>query len=118
MLALICSSLQSCSRDLSSLFVVWMPFFRSPRILIMIVVGAEADYFVGTLSSHFGSLAFELSVATKGFVPPYISLDFAWHGSLLAPVQYYDEQGHTVEEREHNVARKDPMPRQTHRPRN
>jgi len=31
----------------------------------MIVVGAEADYFVGTLSSHFGSLAFELSVATK-----------------------------------------------------
>mmetsp|Transcript_7633 Transcript_7633/g.25898 ORF Transcript_7633/g.25898 Transcript_7633/m.25898 type:complete len:542 (-) Transcript_7633:985-2610(-) len=76
-----------------------------------ILLLAEADYFVGTLSSHFSSLAFELSVANKGFVPPYVSLDFAWHGSLLAPVQYYNDEGETVEAREHNPARRDPTPR-------
>ena len=39
---------------------------------------AEADYFVGGFGSHFGRLAFELSVAAKGRVPAYASVDYPW----------------------------------------
>ena len=39
---------------------------------------ASCDYFVGTFSSHFGTLAFELMAAEKGYLPPYLSLDLAW----------------------------------------
>mmetsp|Transcript_61955 Transcript_61955/g.90809 ORF Transcript_61955/g.90809 Transcript_61955/m.90809 type:complete len:116 (+) Transcript_61955:2-349(+) len=39
---------------------------------------ASCDYFVGTFSSHFGALAYELMAADKGYLPPYISLDLAW----------------------------------------
>ena len=39
---------------------------------------ASCDYFVGTFSSHFGALAFELMAVDKGYLPPYISLDLAW----------------------------------------
>ncbi len=46
--------------------------------LLDVFLMSEADYVVGTLSSHFGALAYELSVARKGFHPPYISLDFPW----------------------------------------
>ena len=35
--------------------------------ILDIFLMSEADYVVGTLSSHFGALAYELSVASKGF---------------------------------------------------
>jgi len=75
--------------------------------LVDILLLAEADFFIGTLSSHFGSLAYELSVATKGYHPPYVSLDYAWQGSLLSPVQFHDDAGATVDMRELNPKRRD-----------
>lgn len=55
--------------------------------ILDILILSECDYFIGTLSSHFGALAYELSYANKGYHAPYISLDYPWSGSLLAPVQ-------------------------------
>ena len=39
----------------------------------------DCDYFIGQLSGEFSRLAFELSVGSKGYVVPFISLDtYAW----------------------------------------
>ena len=37
-----------------------------------------ADFFVGTMSSSLGRLAFMRQVVLKRYVPPFVSLDFAW----------------------------------------
>ena len=39
---------------------------------------------VGTFGSHFSKVAYELSVGSKGYFPPYVSLDDAW--SPLRPL--------------------------------
>lgn len=75
--------------------------------LLDILLLSHADYFVGTLSSHFGALAYELSYATKGYHAPYVSLDYPWAGSLLAPVQHYGVDGETVDKVELNSRRRD-----------
>lgn len=72
-----------------------------------ILLMSEADYVIGTLSSHFGALAYELSVSSKGFHVPYISLDFPWRSSLLSPVSYYDDTGTTRDRVELNLNRRD-----------
>ncbi len=59
----------------------------SEATIVDLFLLAECDYFIGTLSSHYGALAYELSYAQKGYHVPYISLDYPWSGSLLAPVQ-------------------------------
>uniref|UniRef100_A0A7S1HK44 GT23 domain-containing protein n=3 Tax=Hemiselmis andersenii TaxID=464988 RepID=A0A7S1HK44_HEMAN len=81
--------------------------------LVDILLLSQCDYFVGTLSSHFGALAYELSWANKGYHIPHISLDHPWSGSLLAPVQYYGADGETTKEEEHNTVRKDFTERQS-----
>mmetsp|Transcript_68591 Transcript_68591/g.162674 ORF Transcript_68591/g.162674 Transcript_68591/m.162674 type:complete len:293 (+) Transcript_68591:3-881(+) len=75
--------------------------------LLDIFLLSHADYMVGTLSSHFASLAYELSSAAKGYHPPYISLDYPWRGSLLSPVSFYDQSGATTQEVELNEGRRD-----------
>ena len=83
-----------------------------------ILLMSEADYVIGTLSSHFGALAYELSVSSKGFHVPYISLDFPWRSSLLSPVSYYDDTGTTRDRVELNLNRRDffQHKRDTHEP--
>eukprot|EP00281_Chroomonas_sp_CCMP1168_P016142 CAMPEP_0206213320 /NCGR_PEP_ID=MMETSP0047_2-20121206/1060_1 /ASSEMBLY_ACC=CAM_ASM_000192 /TAXON_ID=195065 /ORGANISM="Chroomonas mesostigmatica_cf, Strain CCMP1168" /LENGTH=544 /DNA_ID=CAMNT_0053635463 /DNA_START=142 /DNA_END=1774 /DNA_ORIENTATION=- len=39
---------------------------------------AEADALVAGFGSHFGRMAFELSVYIKGYVPPYSSVDYPY----------------------------------------
>ena len=40
---------------------------------------ADCDYFIGQLSGEFSRLAFELSMARKGYVVPFVSLDsYSW----------------------------------------
>ena len=46
--------------------------------LVDLFLLAHADYFIGQFSSAFSLVAFELSVAHKGYVPPYMSLDCPW----------------------------------------
>ena len=75
--------------------------------LLDVFLMSEADYVVGTLSSHFGALAYELSVARKGYHPPYISLDFPWRSSLLSPVNFYDSAAASEERVELNPTRRD-----------
>jgi len=38
----------------------------------------DCDALVGTFGSHFSKVAYELSVAEKGWFPPYVSLDEPW----------------------------------------
>ena len=39
----------------------------------------DCHYFIGQLSGEFSRLAFELSMASKGYVAPFMSLDtYAW----------------------------------------
>jgi len=42
-------------------------------------IGSKADMFIGTFSSNFGRLLFELIIVDKGgIIPPFISLDRPW----------------------------------------
>jgi len=43
--------------------------------LVDLVLLSRCDYLVGQFSSHFLKAAFQLSVAEKGFVPPYVGID-------------------------------------------
>ena len=54
------------------------PSAVSDATMADLMVLREADYFVGTFASHFSRLAFELLVHNRGFVPPYISVDYPW----------------------------------------
>uniref|UniRef100_A0A7S1MXG3 Uncharacterized protein n=1 Tax=Hemiselmis andersenii TaxID=464988 RepID=A0A7S1MXG3_HEMAN len=46
--------------------------------LLDLMLLSHSDYFIGTFSSAFSAVAYELSVASKGYMPPYISLDIPW----------------------------------------
>lgn len=39
---------------------------------------SDSDFFIGGFSSHFSRLVLELSVAKKGYIPPYVSLDLSY----------------------------------------
>ncbi|KAK3240721.1 hypothetical protein CYMTET_49458 [Cymbomonas tetramitiformis] len=47
-------------------------------IAIDITLMQDCDFFIGTFSSNLGRMAVMLMSARKGFIPPYISLDYAW----------------------------------------
>jgi hypothetical protein len=46
--------------------------------LLDLFLMASCDAFVGGFVGHYSRLAFELMVASKGFVPPYVSLDLPY----------------------------------------
>jgi hypothetical protein len=43
--------------------------------LVDLLLLSRCDYLIGQFSSHFLKAAFQLSVAEKGFVPPYVGID-------------------------------------------
>jgi hypothetical protein len=49
------------------------------KVLKDIFIASSCQYWIGTLSSNFGDVIWELMVARNhGTVPPYISLDIPW----------------------------------------
>ena len=64
--------------------VIDLELVADSSVLDLLLLG-ESDYFVGGFSSHFSRLALELSVANKGFVPPYVSLDLSYGMPDQAP---------------------------------
>ena len=53
---------------------------EAPLLSMVVDLGvlAKADVFVGSLWSNVGRLAYELSAADKGCLPPLISRDVGW----------------------------------------
>ena len=48
------------------------------EIVTDLVLLSEASAFVGTFSSQISRIAVEMHYFSRGFVPPFVSLDFAW----------------------------------------
>ena len=53
-------------------------FDETKSMVVDLGVLAKADAFVGSLWSNVGRLAYELSAADKGCLPPLISRDVGW----------------------------------------
>ena len=53
-------------------------FDETRSMVVDLGVLAKADAFVGSLWSNVGRLAYELSAADKGCLPPLISRDVGW----------------------------------------
>uniref|UniRef100_A0A7S0RP45 Alpha-(1,6)-fucosyltransferase N- and catalytic domain-containing protein n=1 Tax=Pyramimonas obovata TaxID=1411642 RepID=A0A7S0RP45_9CHLO len=54
----------------------------------------HGDFFVGTMSSSLGRLGFMRMVGMKRYVPPFISLDYAWcPGHLRRGLRVYHVSG-------------------------
>eukprot|EP00976_Prorocentrum_cordatum_P089330 1187675-Prorocentrum_minimum.AAC.3 len=57
----------------------------------------QGDFFVGTMSSSLGRLGFMRMTAIKRYVPPFISLDYAWcPGHLRRGLKVYHSSGQIV----------------------
>ena len=54
------------------------PSTQTRSMVVDLGVLAKADAFVGSLWSNVGRLAYELSAADKGCLPPLISRDVGW----------------------------------------
>lgn len=49
------------------------------KVLKDIFIAASCKFWIGTLSSNFGDVIWELMIARNhGTIPPYISLDIPW----------------------------------------
>ncbi|KAJ1470907.1 hypothetical protein T484DRAFT_1917060 [Baffinella frigidus] len=66
----------------------------SDATVLDLLLLAHADFFVGGFGSHFSRLALELSVAMKGRVPPYASVDYPYcfHFLEKRPIGPYPPQ--------------------------
>jgi hypothetical protein len=55
---------------------------------------SECDYFIGTLSSNFGRIAYELMMAKKNYYPPMVTLDipYCFHWNLVDQREYAERK--------------------------